>query len=130
MFEHPLQVRAGEAVADVTIHATDRVAELTGTLLDEQGEPATDYLVVVYPVEERYWNADAHRMPSARAGRDGRFRVPIVHPGQYRLVTLLDVEPFAWFDPGFVRALEPSSIPVSIAAREKKEMHLRVARPK
>jgi protocatechuate 3,4-dioxygenase beta subunit len=129
VFEEPLQVRAGETVTDVTIHATDRIAELTGTLLDEQGEPATDYLVLVYPVEKRYWNAHAHRMPSARAGRDGRFRVPIVRPGQYRVATLLDVEPFAWFDAEFVRALEPLSIPISIAAREKKEMNLRVPRP-
>jgi len=130
VFEQPLQVRAGQTVADVTIYATDRVAELTGTMLDEQAEPASDYLILVYPAEERYWNAESHRMPSTRAGRDGRFRLPILRPGQYRLATLLDVEPFAWFDPEFVRALEPMSIPISLAARENKEMHLRVPRPK
>ena len=130
VFEQPLLVRAGQTVTDVTIYAIDRVAELTGTMLDEQEEPASDYLILVYPVEERYWNAESHRMPSTRAGRDGRFRLPILRPGRYRLATLLDVEPFAWFDPEFVRALEPMSIPISIAAREKKEMHLRVPRPK
>jgi protocatechuate 3,4-dioxygenase beta subunit len=130
VFEQPLHVRAGETVTDVTIHAVDRVSEVTGTILDEQGEPATDYLLLAYPVDERYWNAHSHRMPSTRAGRDGRFRLPILHPGQYRLATLLDVEYGAWFDPEFVRALEPMSPPISIAAREKKEMHLRVPRPK
>ena len=69
-------------------------------------------------------------MPSTRAGRDGRFRLQILRPGQCRLATSLDVEPFAWFDPEFVRALEPISTPISVASREKKEMHLRVPRPK
>ena len=70
VFDQPLRVNAGENVTGVTIHATDRVAELTGTILDERGEPARDYLLLVYPVEERYWSADLHRMPSTRAGRD------------------------------------------------------------
>ena len=129
VFEQPLQVRAGETVTDVTIHATDRGAELTGTILNEQGAPATAYMVLVYPVEERYWNAQSHRVRATRAGRDGRFRFSFVPPGGYRLATLLDVEAFAWFDPEFVRALEPISIPFSIAAREKKAMNLRVPRP-
>ena len=46
--------------------------------------------------------------------------------GHYRVATLLDAEFGAWFDPEFLRQLESSSSPLSIAHGEKKRLNLRV----
>ena len=121
-----VDVAAGKAVKDVVVTLTDRRASLAGTVLDENGEAATEFLVLLYPTESRYWTVQAQRMGVTRATPDGDYVITGLRPGSYRLVTLRDVEFGAWFDPGFLRGLEPTSTPVSITGDGQTILNLRV----
>jgi len=119
-------IKPGQRVTDVVATLTDRRATLAGTILTESGEPATEHLILVYPVEERYWTAHAQRMHVARASQDGAYVIEGIRPGRYRVATLLDVDVGAWFEPSFLRQLESTSTDVSIAGDERQTLPLRV----
>jgi hypothetical protein len=113
-------------MSGVVVTLTDRRAELAGTIVTEKGEPAPEYLILVYPSEERYWTARSRRMHVTQARPDGKFVINGLLAGTYRVATLLDAEYGAWFDPESVRQLERVSIPLSIADGEKKALNLPV----
>jgi hypothetical protein len=122
----PLAVKPNQSLSGVVVTLTDRRAELAGTIVTDKGEPAPEYLILVYPTEERYWNSRSRRMFVTRAGPDGKFVINGLVAGTYRVATLLDVEYGAWFEPAFVRQLERVSIPLTIGDSEKKALNLRV----
>jgi len=49
-----------------------------------------------------------------------------LRPGKYRLATILDAEVGAWFDPAYLRRLDPSSATVTFTDDERKTLNLRV----
>ena len=127
VLDQSLEVKANQSVTGVVVTLTDQRAELSGTIVTDSGEPAPEYLILVYPSDQRYWGTRSGRMLVARGGGDdGAFVIHGLRAGHYRVATLLDAEFGAWFDPEFLRQLESSSSPLSIAHGEKKRLNLRV----
>ena len=126
VLDQSLEVKANQSVTGVVVTLTDQRAELSGTIVTESGEPAPEYLILVYSSDQRYWSARSGRMSGARGGNDGAFVIRGLRAGHYRVATLLDAEFGAWFDPEFLRQLESASSPLSIAHGEKKRLDLRV----
>ena len=122
----PIDIAPGQSVKDVLVTLTDRRASLAGTVLDETGEPAPEFLILLYPTESRHWTVHAQRMRVTRATPDGDYTITGLRPGAYRIATLRDVEFGAWFEPAFLRQLEPTSILVSIAGDGQTILNLRV----
>lgn len=126
ILDQPLTVKPNESVTGVVVTLTNQRAELAGTIVNEQGEPAPEYYILVYTTDERYWTAPSVRIRGTRASQDGKFVIPGLRGGSYRVATLLDVEFGAWFDPAFVRELESTSTPLVVVDGEKKVLNLRV----
>jgi len=126
VLDQSLEVRANQSVTGVVVTLTDQRAELSGTIVTEKGEPAPEYLILIYPADQRYWGALSRRILGTRSGYDGGFVIHGLRAGHYRVATLLDPEIGAWFDAEFLRQLESSSSPLSIAHGEKKRLDLRV----
>ena len=122
----PIDIAPGQSVKDVLVTLTDRRASLAGTVLDETGEPAPEFLILLYPTESRHWTVHAQRMRVTRATPDGDYTITGLRPGTYRIATLRDVEFGAWFEPAFLRQLEPTSILVSVAGDGQTILNLRV----
>jgi protocatechuate 3,4-dioxygenase beta subunit len=120
----PIEIKG--AVGGATITFTDRSAELSGTVTNEQSQPVFDYTLVVYPADARDRLPQSRRILTTRPATDGRFVFRNIPPGEYRLVPVLDPEPGSWFDPAFLQQLDGSALRVSIAEGEKKEQNLRV----
>lgn len=113
-------------MSGIVIAFTNRRAELSGTILKENGEPASEYLLLVYHSDPKYRTPHSRRMYVVRASQDdGRYSIRML-PGEYRLATLLDVEFGAWFDPAFTSQLDRTAVPLSIGEREKKVYNIRV----
>ena len=121
----PLDVK-GRPVTGMVVTLTDRISELSGLVVDEKGKPATEHTLVLYPVDEKYWFFQSRRIRTTRAGEDGRYSFRVVPPGDYRLATLLDPEPGAWYDKAVLSDLESTAVRISLAEGEKKIENVRV----
>jgi hypothetical protein len=126
VLEQPLTIKPADNVTGVVVTLTNRRAGLAGTIINDQGEPAPEYYILVYPTEERFWTM--RRIYGTRAKPDGSFAVTGLRGGSYRVATLLDPDFGAWFEPAFLRQLEGTSMPLTIAEGEKKALNLRVPR--
>ena len=124
--DFPLEVKPNEDIADITLTMTTKSQELTGTLTDAQGQPASDYSVIVYSADQQYWTPQSRRIVSMRPGTDGRFTVRSLPPGDYLMAAVTDVEPGEWFDPEFLQQLRGASVRVTLNEGAKKTQDLRL----
>lgn len=123
-----LEVTPGEDVSNVTVGFGDAVTDLKGTLQSQLGEPTADYTVIIFPSDRKYWVPLARRMRSTRPSTDGRFGFTGLPPGDYRLATVTDVEPGAWFDPALLEQLQAASVAVRLIEGQPVVQDLRVSR--
>jgi hypothetical protein len=123
--DFPVEVKA-EPIGGAILTFRDRQSELTGTIVDEQGQPAPAYTVIVYPAEREFWTPGSRRISSQRPGTDGRFTFRNLPPGEYRLAPVLDPDPGAWYDPAFLEQLENTALRVPLGAGEQKGQNLRI----
>jgi len=77
--------------------------EIEGIVVDSERNPVRGVEVVLIPNRAR-GRRDAYR--TATTDQNGRFTVRTIIPGEYRLFAWDDLEPFAYFDPDFLRKYE------------------------
>jgi protocatechuate 3,4-dioxygenase beta subunit len=124
--DFPIDVKPGQNVSGAVITFVDRQSELTGSIVDERGRPVSDYTLIVYPTDQRFWTPQSRRIQSARPATDGRYSFRNLPGGEYRIAPVLDPEPGSWFDPAFLQQLDNTALRVLIGDGEKKEQNLRV----
>jgi uncharacterized protein (DUF2141 family) len=126
VLDFPFDIAAGENAPNVTIQFGDRNTDLKGVLTDAAGMPSSDYSVVIFPDDQRYWVPFARRMRSTRPATDGKFAFVGLPPGEYRIAAVTDVETGEWLDPEFLRQLLPTSISVRLADGQQSTQDIRV----
>jgi protocatechuate 3,4-dioxygenase beta subunit len=126
VLDFPLEIKGARDVSDVAVVFGDRISELSGTITDQKGEPATEQTILLYPTDQKYWTPSSRRIRTMRAGADGLFNFRTVPPGEYRLTTLVDPEPGIWYDREVLETLDSSSIRIVIAEGEKKVEHVKI----
>jgi protocatechuate 3,4-dioxygenase beta subunit len=124
--DFPFELKPNQNLSGVAITMSDRQTEISGTVLDARNQPAVDYTLVVFPADSRYWNGATRRVQTIRPGTDGRYTSRNLPPGEYKIGTVLDIEPGAASDPAFLQQLETSALRITIAAGEKKVQDIRV----
>jgi hypothetical protein len=125
--DFPIDIRPNEDAAGAVLTFIDRSQELSGTLQDASGRPTSDFTIVVFPTDARYWLPQSRRIASARPGTDGRFTIRSLPPGDYRLTAVTDAEPGEWYDPAFLSQIVSASLPISLGVGEKKTQDLKLA---
>jgi uncharacterized protein (DUF2141 family) len=126
VLDFPFDIVGGETTPTVTIQFGDRNTDLKGVLTDATGAPSSDYTVVIFPDDQRYWVPFARRMRSTRPATDGKFAFVGLPPGEYRIAAVTDVETGEWLDPEFLRQLLPASISVRLADGQQTTQDIRV----
>ena len=110
----PIEIAAGQQVAGVVLTFTDRATELSGTLLDANGQAAPGYYVVVFSTDAAFWSPGSRRTPAPfRAATDGRYRFSGLPPGSYHVAAITSVDQIDLTRPDhvFVEALdEPGAV--------------------
>jgi protocatechuate 3,4-dioxygenase beta subunit len=127
VLDFPLDVRPNDDVAGLIVTMSTETQELSGTLTDGRGLPATDYTVIVFADEPRYWLPQSRRIASARPGTDGRFVVRGLPAGRYLMAAVTDVEPGEWYDPDLLQQLRAASVAVTLSPNEKRVQDLRLS---
>jgi hypothetical protein len=91
--DFPIEVKAGHNIASAVVTFVDRQTELTGSIVNDRSEPVSDYSLIVYPADNRYWTPQSRRIQSTRPATDGRFTFRNLPAGEYRLAPVFDPEP-------------------------------------
>ena len=120
-----LEMPRDRDVRDVTVTLRDREAELSGSVSDAAGRPASERTVVVFPSDDRLW-AGFMRVQAEFLPADGMFVFRNLRPGRYLLAVVDGVEAGEWLDPAFLRNLLTAAVPVTLGEGERKVQDLRV----
>ena len=124
-FEAPLRVNSNETL-DWTVTFTDKPTRLTGVLKDPGGRPATDYYILVFSSDRRYWTPGSRRVRMTRPATDGSYSVKGLPPGAYFLAAPTDLETGEWNDPMLLEQLAGSSAKVILRDGEMTTQDFRI----
>jgi hypothetical protein len=106
---------------------TDRGTELSGQLLDAAGKPVSDYVLLAFSADRRFWLPQSRRTQQARPEANGQFLIRDLPAGDYLVVALADVDPSQWNDPEFLADLAAQApIKITLAEGEKKVQNIKV----
>jgi len=86
--------------------------QIDGTVVDKDGKPTQAVSAVLIPNRLRD-RRDLYRM--ATTDENGRFKIPAVVPGDYKLFAWEDLESFAYRDADFLRKYEEHGVLISVA---------------
>ena len=86
-------------LSDVTVTVTNRVTTLSGQVTDERAQPASEYVVVIVPVEAYHPGVMAQRVKALRPGPSGTFTTQGMWPGRYAAVAVPALENGRHFSP-------------------------------
>jgi len=109
----------------LTVTFTDRVAELSGTIVGPAGSPATDYFVIAIPADRAYWVPQSRRIVSTRPDGSGRYVFRGLPAGDYKIALTTDLVPRDLQSVSTLERLAEQSAPVTIAVGERKTLDLR-----
>lgn len=101
--------------------------ELSGVITDAQSRPVSDYTIVVFSADQRYWTPNSRRIFTQRPGTDGKYILRGMMPGDYFIAALSDVEPGSQYDPELLKTLIVASTRVSLGEGAKVTQDLRVS---
>jgi hypothetical protein len=99
---------------------------IEGAIINTLSRPSGPHSVVLIPVDEQAWGAGGESIRKAIANDDGLYAFRELRSGSYRICVTHALEPDEWLDRDTVRRLVASSVPVTIAAGERRRQDLRV----
>lgn len=113
------------------IVVTSRASTLEGIVTDDNGEPATETLILMIPEDKTSWRMGSSRMRTTGILKAGQFSVSGVLPGRYHVIALPRDRFYPNPDLGadFFEPLTKEATTVVIGEDEKRTVDLRVTKP-
>lgn len=124
--DFPLEVKPGEDVGGVIATFSDKSTTVSGMLQDSGGQPVTDYTIIAFASDNRFWTPQSRRVQAARPSTTGSFTFRDLPPGDYLITGVTDAESGQWFDPAFLQKLLGGAVSMKLAEGERKAQTLRV----
>jgi hypothetical protein len=128
VMDTPLELRASEDPGTVTVTMTDRVAIVSGTLMDSSSRATADYTVVAFPTDSTLWLPQARRIQATRPSTDGRYMIRGLPPGDYGLAVISDVETGQWYDPAWLKSVTGQAVGFTLSDGQHLIKDVRVAK--
>jgi len=123
----PFEIKPGQNVEGIVATLTDRPAEISGTLQSADGQPAPEYVLVVFSADPRYWVARTRRTQQVRPDVTGRFVARDLPAGEYLISAVTDLEDGQWNDPAFLAELAARApIKITVAEGDRKVQDIRI----
>ncbi len=112
---------------DLTLVIAADFGKLEGTVVDDGGKPVFNANVTMIADERREGWRDRFR--SAFTKVDGKFSIPTVEPGEYKVYAWRDVEPGAAQDPDFRKPFEDRAVVVKMDSNGHQTIALKAIQP-
>jgi hypothetical protein len=125
----PLEMNSGEQLADVQVVLTDRVATVTGQVVDEKGIPLAEGTVVLFATEPAKWFDGSRFVRAIRPDQRGQYRLTSVLPGEYFAVALDYVEQGIWNDPAYLETIRQYAQRLTLSDAEMRTLALTLVAP-
>lgn len=118
----PLRFNPADA-ASLEITLSSRVAQVSGSVMDDLSQPAAGAQVVLVPSPAR---DRPELFKTATTDQNGRFTIRNAAPGEYRLMAWEAIETYSWFDPEVLKRSEPFSTPIQLSESASATANLRL----
>jgi hypothetical protein len=84
--------KPGSPPQSMVVTLTDRVTQLTGMVRSPSGQPASDYVLLVFPEDQALWGAQSRHVAVARPNQNGTFSINGLPPARYLAIVLPSLE--------------------------------------
>ena len=128
VFDAMVEVKPGEDLANGVVTLSNKLGELGGSMRDTSNGPMTDFTIVLFSADQRFWTPQSRRIQAVRPASDGSFNFRNLPGGDYRIVAVIDPEPGQWFDAKYLEALVGGSIIVKVNEGQRTTQDLRAGR--
>ena len=120
---------AQQSRTDVELVLTDRVSDVTGSILDGSGRPITGSHLVMFSADRDRWYPASRFLRQATALMDGSVAIRALPPGSYYAAAVARLPADgneAWQDPAFLEGLIRSASSAVISEGQSQTIKLRI----
>jgi hypothetical protein len=121
-----VDVRPGGDLSGVVVTFTNRVAELSGRIVDAAGRPAPGLSLVVMPADRDLWRMNRRLTRTVPPSQNGTYRLGGLLPGEYLLAAVADLDQADLTDDAFYDALAPAAIRLTLGPGERKVQDVQI----
>jgi hypothetical protein len=119
----PIELGLSSALSDLVLTLTDRIANLSGHILDGADRPVTGVTVVAFSTDARYWWPDSRRVQMVDVDANGAYTIDGLPPGNYTVSVITN--PANRKARPDLQSLVPFGLPVSLALGEHRTLDVR-----
>ena len=113
--DEPFDFKPGGNLTGLVITLTDKITDLSGTVKGSQGQPAKDYVLVVFPDDPKLWTGQSRHVRTARPNQDGHFNIKGLPPARYYAIAIESLETGTQNDPALLEQLRPRAKAFTLA---------------
>jgi hypothetical protein len=124
--DHHLVVEPDGTYTGGEVKLTRLSAEISGALTTITGAASTEQTVVLFPTDRTMWLPQSRRIRMVQPGKDGRYAIKGLPPGDYRVVAVLGPEPGRESDPAWLSELFALSQAVTLTGGEARTHNITV----
>jgi len=121
------EFKPGNNISGAIITLTNRVTELSGSVRDGRGQPVADYVVVVFPEDNKLWGALSRYVQTSRPNQNGTFTIKALPPGRYVAAVVPSLENGTQNDPALLEQLRMGAETFSLADGQTLNLNLKMA---
>jgi 5-hydroxyisourate hydrolase-like protein (transthyretin family) len=113
----------GNEPGNLEVVLAPNVAAIEGLVTNNRLSGASGAQVVLVPDKARH-RAELFR--AVTTDQEGRFRIPNVSPGDYKLYAWESIEAYRWFDMDFIKTFDPFATPVHLNESQRQTINARL----
>jgi protocatechuate 3,4-dioxygenase beta subunit len=121
--------RRDQSLTDVEIILTDRINEVSGTIVDDHARGAAGSRLIVFPIDRDRWYPASRFLRLATAGTDGVLALAGLPAGSYYAAAVARLPADgddAWQEPAYLESLVGRAVTFALGEGQKHVLNLKV----
>jgi hypothetical protein len=124
----PIDVKSGQRTNNLTLTFTDRLTEVSGSVIDGQNVPVTEFTVLAFSTDSSLWRAQSRQIMTARPDQTGTYKIRGLPAGEYFMATVDPAEQGEWFEPAYLDAHRQGATRITLSDGDVKTQSFSVKR--